>query len=107
MPLIGREEELELVLRRWRQATDGEGRNVSLTGEPGIGKSRLIAELEARLATKRQASLRYFCSPLHQGSHYPIIARWEQDTARMRTPRSSDCASCNLCWPPTEFRPRK
>jgi class 3 adenylate cyclase len=85
MPLIGREEELELLLRRWKQATAGEGRTVLLTGEAGIGKSRLLVELEQRLATKTHASLRYFCSPLHQGSPlYPIIARWEQDTGIAR-----------------------
>jgi class 3 adenylate cyclase/predicted ATPase len=85
MPLIGREEELERLLRRWRQAEAGEGRVVSLTGEPGIGKSRLLAELEARLAAEKHATLRYFCSPLHQGSALsPVIARLEQDTGFAR-----------------------
>ena len=85
MPLIGREEELEFLLRRWRQAASGEGRVVLLTGEPGIGKSRLLVELEARLATDSHTSLRYFCSPLHQGSAlHPIIARWEQDAGFRR-----------------------
>src|SRR5262249_19635243 len=45
-PLVGRDEELELLLRRWRQAKDGDGRVVQLSGEPGIGKSRLVAAFE-------------------------------------------------------------
>ena len=51
-----------------------------ITGEPGIGKSRLIAELEDRLRGERHLSLRYFCSPHHQDSAlYPVIARWEHE----------------------------
>ena len=48
-PLVGREQEIGLLLRRWRLATDGEGQVVLLTGEPGIGKSRIVRELRARL----------------------------------------------------------
>jgi class 3 adenylate cyclase/predicted ATPase len=85
MPLIGREEELELLLRRWKQSAAGEGRIVLLAGEPGIGKSRLLVELEKRLAAERHATLRYFCSPLHQGSAlHPVIARWERDAGFTR-----------------------
>jgi AAA ATPase domain/Adenylate and Guanylate cyclase catalytic domain len=84
-PLIGRDEDLELLLRRWTQAATGEGRVVLLAGEPGIGKSRLLVELEERLATETHASLRYFCSPLHRGSAlHPVIARWEQDAGFAR-----------------------
>ena len=79
-PLIGRDEELELLLRRWRQAKEGEGQLVLLSGEPGIGKSRLIAALEERLRGEPHNHLRYFCAPHHQDSaFYPVISRWERD----------------------------
>jgi class 3 adenylate cyclase len=88
-PLVGRDEELELILRRWRQVKAGEGQVVLLSGEPGIGKSRLIADLEDHLTAEPHVSLRYFCSPHHQESAlHPIIARWEQEAgfARGDTP---------------------
>ena len=79
-PLVGREEELDLLLRAWRQAKSGDGRLVLLSGEPGIGKSRLLAALEEALADEPHVSWRYFCSALHQDSAlHPIIARWEQE----------------------------
>jgi class 3 adenylate cyclase/tetratricopeptide (TPR) repeat protein len=84
-PLIGRDEEFDLLLRRWRRACQGEGRVVVLTGEAGIGKSRLIAALEEALAAESHASLRYFCSPHHQDSPlYPVVTRWEQDCGFIR-----------------------
>jgi len=78
-PLIGRQEEIELLLRRWDQAKAGEGRVVLLSGEPGIGKSRVAEALLARLERGPQARLRYFCSPHHTNSPlYPFIAQLER-----------------------------
>jgi class 3 adenylate cyclase/predicted ATPase len=78
-PLVGREEELELLLRRWRQAAGGEGRVVLLSGEPGIGKSRLTVALQERLQAEPHTRLRYFCSPHHQDSAlYPTISQLER-----------------------------
>jgi class 3 adenylate cyclase/tetratricopeptide (TPR) repeat protein len=80
VPLVDRDEELALLLCRWRQAKAGNGQLVLLAGEPGIGKSRLVVELRARLAGEPHASLRYFCSPHHQASPlYPVIARLEYE----------------------------
>jgi class 3 adenylate cyclase/predicted ATPase len=77
--LVGREEELELLLRRWSQAKAGEGQVVLLSGEAGIGKSRLTAALLERLAAEPHTRLRYFCSPQHTDSAlYPIISHMER-----------------------------
>jgi class 3 adenylate cyclase/predicted ATPase len=77
--LVGREEELELLLRRWSKAKIGEGQVVLLSGEAGIGKSRLTAALFERLATEPHTRLRYFCSPQHTDSAlYPIISQMER-----------------------------
>jgi class 3 adenylate cyclase/predicted ATPase len=78
-PLVGRGEELDMLLRRWQQAKTGQGRVVLLTGEPGIGKSRLTAALSERLATESHTRLRYFCSLHHQDSAlYPVIVQLER-----------------------------
>jgi AAA ATPase domain/Adenylate and Guanylate cyclase catalytic domain len=75
--LVGREEELELLLRRWAQANTGEGQVV--LGEPGIGKSRLTAALLERIAIEPHTRLRYFCSPQHTDSAlHPIISQMER-----------------------------
>jgi predicted ATPase len=77
--LVGREEELDLLLRRWSKAKSGEGQVVLLSGEAGIGKSRLTAALLERLATEPHTRLRYFCSPQHTDSaFYPIISQMER-----------------------------
>lgn len=72
--LIGREEELSLLLRRWDQVKNGEGRVVLLSGEPGIGKSRLIAALEQSLGHAPPGRVRLVCSPHYQDTPlHPII----------------------------------
>lgn len=73
--LVGREEETELLLRRWDKAKAGAGQVVLLSGEAGIGKSRLTAALLERLAGEPHTRMRYFCSPQYTGSAlYPIIS---------------------------------
>jgi predicted ATPase len=75
--LVGREEELELLLRRWSKAKSGQGQVVLLSGEAGIGKSRLTAALLERLATEPHTRLRYFCSPQHTDARFiRSSARW-------------------------------
>jgi class 3 adenylate cyclase/predicted ATPase len=77
--LVGRNEEIELLLRRWSRAKAGEGQVVLLSGEAGIGKSRLTAVLLERLATEPHTRLRYFCSPQHTDSAlYPVIRQMER-----------------------------
>jgi class 3 adenylate cyclase len=77
-PLVGRDEELDLLLSRWQQAKAGKGRVVLVSGEPGIGKSRLSAALSQRIQGDPHIRLRYFCSPYHQDSAlYPVIAQLE------------------------------
>ena len=81
-----------MLLRRWSKAKTGEGQVVLLSGEAGIGKSRLTAALLERLATEPHTRLRYFCSPQHTDSAlYPIIGQMERaaglahdDTAQVK-----------------------
>jgi class 3 adenylate cyclase/predicted ATPase len=77
--LVGREEETELLLRRWSRAEGGEGQVVLISGEAGIGKSRLTAALLESLAPEPHTRLRYFCSPQHTDSAFsPIIGQVER-----------------------------
>ena len=77
--LVGRQEELDLLLRRWSKALNGEGQVVLISGEAGIGKSRLTAALSERLVTEPHTRLRYFCSPQHTDSAlHPIIRQMER-----------------------------
>jgi class 3 adenylate cyclase/tetratricopeptide (TPR) repeat protein len=85
-PLFGREEEIELLLRRWRHATQGEGRVVMLTGEPGIGKSHIALALDERLQSEPHIPLRYFCSAHHTNSAlFPFISQLERAAGFERT----------------------
>jgi class 3 adenylate cyclase len=72
--LVGRDEEIDLLLRRWVRAKAGDGQLVLISGEPGIGKSRITAALAERLDAEPHLRLRYFCSPYHQDSAlFPFI----------------------------------
>ena len=95
--LVGREEELELLSRRWARAKTGEGQVVLLSGEAGIGKSRLTAALLERLAAEPHTRLRYFCSPQHTDSAlYPVIGQMER--ARVSNCRpSASSVFCRRC----------
>jgi class 3 adenylate cyclase len=82
--LVGRDEELELLLRRWRQIQSGRGRVVFIAGEPGIGKSRLVRALQDCLANHTRLS--WYCSPHHQDSAlYPVIAQLEHEAGFRRS----------------------
>jgi class 3 adenylate cyclase len=91
-PLVGRDEELAMLERRWQQAKSGEGGVVLLSGEPGIGKSRLAQTLIDRLSGEPHTRLRRFCSPHHRDhALYPTITQLEraagfrrEDTAEQR-----------------------
>jgi class 3 adenylate cyclase len=73
-PLVGRGEEIDLLLRRWTRAKAGDGQVVLISGEAGLGKSRIMATFSERLHPEPHLRLRYFCSPYHQGSAlYPFI----------------------------------
>ena len=77
--LVGREEELELILRRWAKAKSGQGQVVLLSGEPGIGKSRLTAAVMERLAGEQHVRLRYYSSPQATDSAFvPIIGHLQR-----------------------------
>ena len=78
-PLVGRDEEFELLMRRWARAKSGEGQVVLLSGEPGIGKSRMTATVLERLGQEPHTRLRYFCSPHFRDSAlWPVIAQIER-----------------------------
>jgi class 3 adenylate cyclase/predicted ATPase len=72
--LIGRDEEIDLLLRRWARAKAGDGQVVLISGEAGIGKSRIAATLNERIDAETAIRLRYFCLPYYQDSAlFPFI----------------------------------
>jgi class 3 adenylate cyclase len=78
-PLVGREEEIALLLRRWRQAANSEGQVVLLSGEPGIGKSRVVRELRRGLEREPHLRMLYQCSPYHTTSPlHPVIEQLQR-----------------------------
>ena len=84
-PMIGRDDEIELLLRRWRSAVTGQGQAVLIAGEAGLGKSRLMVELEHRIGSEPHEQRRYFCSPYQQDTPlYPVTARWEREAGFTR-----------------------
>ncbi|MEK1886192.1 MAG: AAA family ATPase [Phyllobacterium sp.] len=84
-PLVGRSDELELILSRWQQIKNGRGHVALISGEPGIGKSRLVLALRERLQDEPKTSFRYACSPHHVNSAlFPFITQLER-AARFET----------------------
>ncbi len=78
-PIVGRDAELALLLERWRRAKAGEGQVVLLSGEPGIGKSRIVLALREALAQEPVTVLSHFCSPYHMNSAlFPVIGQLER-----------------------------
>jgi class 3 adenylate cyclase/tetratricopeptide (TPR) repeat protein len=78
-PIVGRDEEIDLLMRRWAQAKRGDGCVVLISGEPGIGKSRIAQTVLERISAEPYTRLRYFCSPHHQDSAlYPSITQLER-----------------------------
>jgi class 3 adenylate cyclase/predicted ATPase len=97
LPLVGRQEELELLWRRWNRTKAGDGQVVLISGEAGIGKSRLAAALEAELLDEPHAAIRYSCSPQHQASAlYPVISELIRTAGIARTD-SDDQKYDKLC----------
>jgi class 3 adenylate cyclase len=118
--LVGREEETELLLRRWSRAKSGEGQVVLISGEAGIGKSRLTAALLESLASETHTRLRYFCSSQHTDSAFhPIIGQMERaagllydDTPQQKLDKldallaqASSPPSSSIDWQSTKLAP--
>jgi predicted ATPase/class 3 adenylate cyclase len=90
-PPIGRDEEIELLLRRWHHAAAGDGCVVVLTGEPGIGKSHIALALQERLQAEPHFTVRHFCSAHHTNSAlYPFIAQLERAARFERSDSSTE-----------------
>jgi class 3 adenylate cyclase len=91
IPLVGRGEQLDLLLRRWERARSGAGQVALVSGEPGLGKSRLTVALQDRLRDQPNIQLQYFCSPHHSDTAlYPLISQLERDAGIGRGDAPSD-----------------
>jgi predicted ATPase len=75
-PLVGRDDEMAMLLRRWERARQGDGQLVMIVGEPGLGKSRLIEEFHARLRDTPHTWVEWSCSQLLQNTPLHPIAEW-------------------------------
>ena len=75
-PLVGRDDEIAMLMRRWERARQGDGQLVMIVGEPGLGKSRLIEEFHARLADTPHTWVEWSCSQLLQNTPLHPIAEW-------------------------------
>ena len=106
--LVGRDEELDLLVRRWHQAKSGEGRVVLISGEPGIGNSRLTAALSEAIEGEPLTRLGYFRSPHHQDSAlYPFIVQLERAAgfARDDTAAPEAWEAAGICSRPVRAAP--
>jgi hypothetical protein len=117
-PLVGREHELAILMERWARAKDGEGQMVLISGEPGIGKSRLIRVLRQELSGEPHLALSHFCSPYHTTARFtrssrswseprplpPMTSRrpsspsWKRCSVRRRNSWRRACRSSRRCW---------
>ena len=88
--LVGREREIRLLLEQKNIAWQGQGRTVLISGDPGVGKSRIAAEVNQRVAMEAHVTMRYQCSPYHSNSAlYPFITHLER-AADIRQDNSPD-----------------